>query len=60
MDFLKTLPSDGSLVVLPLPMYGLAETLREQKLVHVTPGLWPDMMVSLTFEGLKAVCRSEG
>lgn len=59
IEFLKSLPVDGSLRELGKNELQMAYRLHEAKKVFVVSGLWPHMMASITFEGRKVLARAE-
>lgn len=58
IEFLKSLPVDGSLRVLEKDELELAHRLHVEKKAFMISGLWPHMMASITFEGRKVLARA--
>ena len=59
IEFLKSLPVDGSLRELKKEELELAHRLHQEKKAFMVSGLWPSMMASITFEGRKVLARAE-
>jgi len=59
IEFLQSLPVDGSLRRLQKGELQMAYRLHQEKKVFVVTGLWPSMMASITFEGRKVLSRAE-
>jgi len=59
IEFLQSLPTDGSLRPLAIEELDLAHRLHVEKRVFMVSGLWPHMMASITFEGRKVLARAE-
>lgn len=59
IDFLKSLPADGSLRELAKDELDVAHRLHQEKKAFLISGLWPNMMASITFEGRKVLARAE-
>jgi len=59
IEFLRSLPVDGSLRALAPEELDLAHRLHVEKRVFMLRGLWPHMMASITFEGRKVLARAE-
>jgi hypothetical protein len=59
IEFLKSLPTDGSLRELNKEELELAHRLHQEKKAFMVNGLWPSMMASITFEGRKVLSRAE-
>jgi hypothetical protein len=59
VEFLKSLPVDGSLRELAKEELELAHRMHVEKKAFMVSGLWPHMMASITFEGRKLLARAE-
>lgn len=59
IDFLRSLPVDGSLRELKKEELDIAFKLHTEKKVFMVSGLWPVSMACITFEGRKVLARAE-